>query len=168
MQSTPQPNRPNLPNNQQVPSHKRRPSLFNILALLVVLALCFLFINWLLQDITGEYTTFDPELGVISMSIEKRGSNVHSKLGYGHGAYLECDSPPFPEIGDARLVFELPKKWLDQGRRNRRIIFTGHVHDDVVKGKLQDGDEVHAIELKRDLLASIRYVIQAHLPWTSE
>lgn len=157
MQSAPQTNPPNS-------TAKRRSPTLNLIILALIMGGIYWIINWLSQDITGEYTAFTPPLGVISMSFERRDGNIYSKLGCGSGAYLEANFPDQPNETFTNVVFQLPDKWIRQGQRQRKIIFNGTIKDGTVQGSLRDGQQVQVINLQKDALISLRYVVQSHLP----
>lgn len=141
-------------------------------SLLLNMAMCLLVIfmgiwgtTWLLSDVTGEYTSNDPELGTVRMSIVRRATNFKGELSYGSGAMLEMNTAQLPAEKKLDLIFEIPQKWVDEGQNFRSVKFHGMIKDGTISGVIQDGSAVFPIKLEKDGLSSLHRQIQSHLPF---
>lgn len=135
------------------------------IGILVLAIVCgFVSVNWMLSDITGEYTVNDPGLGIVNMSLTRKASNIYGELSYGRGAILEATIPEPNPDRKLDLTFELPQRWLKEGRTYRKVLFHGKVHDGTISGVLQENGQVYPIKLERNTLSSICRQIQSHFP----
>jgi hypothetical protein len=133
--------------------------------LLAAIVFGIIAINWTLNDITGEYTAVDPQLGTLSMSLIRKAANIRGELSCGTGAILEATVPESHPENELDLTFQLPQKWINEGQTYRRVEFHGRVQDGSITGVLQENGQVYPIKLERNALSSIYRQIQSHLPW---
>lgn len=138
---------------------------YNVIGLLSFLALVFILINWMLSDVTGEYTASDRVGEPVRLSIVRRAANVHSELSYGSGAYLETTVNEIDPAKGIHLVFDLPDEWVQKGQQFRRVTMEGKFDEGDIDATFMEGQEIFSIKLKRQPINSVYRQIQSHLPW---
>ncbi|HEY9679265.1 MAG TPA: hypothetical protein V6C76_14750 [Drouetiella sp.] len=152
--------------NQLQKSHDRvRMLVMNMGLVLFVIIGSWLYLGWMLSDVTGEYSANDDALGVVRLSLIRRATNIKGELSYGSGAILEMTTNKLEPDQEVNLKFELPQKWVDEGQTYRVVNFATTISDGTASGVIKDGKKRYSVKLQKNSLASIYRQIQSHLPF---
>lgn len=139
--------------------------LANMGLVLFVICMSWWGLSWMLSDVTGEYTSNDPRLGIVRMSLVRRATNIKGELSYGPGALLEMTTTKLEPDTKIDLTFELPQRWIDEGQAPRFVHFNGTIKEGTASGVIRDGLQVFPVTLQKNSIASIYRQIQSHLPF---
>ena len=138
----------------------------NLLVLVLIVGLGALAISWIMNDISGEYYGRDRQLGYVRMGIMRKATSLVGDINYGTGAPLVMTHGEIRNGTDLDLSFEVPQKWVQEGKPYRAVNFKGKLEGSTIKGILEDSGINFEVTLTRSALNSLFRQLQSHMPWT--
>jgi hypothetical protein len=134
----------------------------NYLGILVIIAFVLLATARLVNDIRGEYTSDNPRLGHVRLSVEHRDGKIKCML------IIPKTHPFLCQVKDENVKgdVEWPFKDSYAAKGATPVYFKGKVNigDGTISGVLQDGINVYPISFKRDDFASLSRQMLTAIP----
>jgi len=126
-------------------------SMFFLLAVAGITTVCVL---WMLGDLTGEYSCVSPRLGMVRLSLFRKGEVLKGDLFYAHGARLELITTGSVRQEDVKLTFGTPRDYPRKGVL-RRVDLIGKFENGAIFGVLVDGGTPYPVNLHRNIIYSM-------------
>jgi hypothetical protein len=109
---------------------------------------------WTLSDLTGEYACVSPRLGMVRLSLIRKGEVLKGDLVYANGAKLELISSSSVKQEDVNLSFgpsrEFPRKGV-----YRRVNLIGKFENGAIFGVIVDSGTPYPVNLRRNVIYSV-------------
>ena len=134
----------------------------NYLGIIVITAFILLALARLVNDIRGEYTSDNPRLGHVRLSVDHHDNKITCTLKIPKTHPFRCETKDDSLKGDVAWQF----KDAYPTKTSTPIYFKGKINtgEGTISGVIQDGANVYPISLKRDDLASLTRQMLSALP----
>lgn len=128
--------------------------IFSIFLLFGVVGLATTATLWTLSDITGEYNCISPRLGMVRLSLLRKGEVLKGDLVYNNCAKLELVGSASVRQEEVNLSFEPPREFPRKGR-SRRVSLIGKFENGGILGVIVDSGTPYPVNLHRNVIYSV-------------
>jgi hypothetical protein len=127
---------------------------FSIFLFLGALAFIIMAVLWSLTDITGEYSCVSPRIGMVRLSLFRKGEVLRGDLTYSMSPKLELITSSSASQEEVNLSFAPPREFPRRGVITR-VNLIGKFQHGSIFGVVVDGGTPYPINLHRNVVYSL-------------
>jgi hypothetical protein len=128
--------------------------LLSIFLLLVVAGIGTICVLWMMGDLTGEYSCISSRLGMVRLSLFRKGEVMKGELNYAHSVKLDLITIGSMRQEDVNLSFGTPRDFPRKGVI-KRVDLIGKFENGAIFGVLVDGGTPYPVNLHRNIIYSM-------------